>query len=244
MSFAREITGPGSRVAVYGAYNVGTFEMKSQYSIDGGEPTIYSPPSTNTHWQHRRQFFRSDYISYGEHTLMITNLGDQFWLDFVQVEVPVGSQGTQGVQTFLEPQSQATQNEPMNTGKGQPMGAPAIQPSKTDGTSKQTSSRETDAQGDSTPDASPALTPRVPPDSELIPLQALQSTDASGGPDTPTSSLDWPLGSPVMAPSAIIGVTVAAVVLFSTVGLAAWWWRRRRRAENVRELVLFGEGYN
>ena len=222
--------------------------MESQYSIDGGPSTLYSPPSPNTQWQYRRQFFRSEEIPYGAHTLVITNLGDQFWLDFVQVEVPVEPGNTQGAPTPSSsiPQPHSAQDEPTGTGTQRTTTSTSQSPTA-DSSSQQTSSQARSAADESASGPSPTLTPLATSStdgrSDSFQFQASRSTTVLGGAGTGVSSnsLGSPSGSPTMASGAIIAVAVAGVLLFALVGLAAWWWRRRRRAERDATVEPFGE---
>ena len=72
---------------VYGAFVPGIFTARSSYAIDGGTPVLFDLVLTSTQRLYRRPFFFSGPISFGAHTLVITNLGDKFRLDYIQVLV-------------------------------------------------------------------------------------------------------------------------------------------------------------
>ncbi|KAI0767854.1 hypothetical protein C8Q74DRAFT_1204598, partial [Fomes fomentarius] len=59
-------------VDVYGSFPVaGSFNFRSQYSIDGTNTTMYQPPGTITKPVYRQRFFQSGPLSLGSHTFVI-----------------------------------------------------------------------------------------------------------------------------------------------------------------------------
>ncbi len=73
--------------------------MRSQYMIDNEHPVLFEPAGTIRVPQFRLEFFVSDPISPQDHTLTITNLGEEFYLDYVFLNLqtatsslPVGTQ--------------------------------------------------------------------------------------------------------------------------------------------------------
>ena len=245
-----ELDGAGSKVAVYGAYNVGTFDMNAHFTIDDGEPTGWFPPSTNTQWQYRRQYFQSAEIPNGEHTLVITNLGDQFWLDFIQVEVDpsqsVETQGAQGSSTAPPaPPSLTSEDQPRSStaSASAQKQTTAVSDSEEQGSTHETT--EADATNESTISGIMSfVASSTTIGTDASPLQTSKSTDiAPGGASTgsPRSSLGTPAGSPVMATSAIVGVAVAGVVLLALVVLGGCWWRKKRRAAGGAIIGSLGE---
>lgn len=77
----------GTSVSVYGALlPVGTFTRISQYTIDGQNTTVYNPPETIASEQHRVQFYDSGTLPFGQHTLTIENLGEEYWFDFIKAD--------------------------------------------------------------------------------------------------------------------------------------------------------------
>ncbi|KAI0767848.1 hypothetical protein C8Q74DRAFT_984680 [Fomes fomentarius] len=72
------------QVMVMGAFpRAGTFAMRSKYMIDNEHPVFFEPAGTIRVPQFRQKFFVSNPISPQDHTLTITNLGEEFYLDFV-----------------------------------------------------------------------------------------------------------------------------------------------------------------
>ena len=59
--------------------------MHSTYSIDGGPACNFIPANTIVHASYHQKFFQSDTLLDGEHTLIITNKGREFWLDYLCV---------------------------------------------------------------------------------------------------------------------------------------------------------------
>ena len=79
----------GSSIAVYGLISdsaVSDVAPASSYTIDGGTTYTYTATQTSS-VQSQVLFFKSDSLSNGQHTLVITNLaeGDFFWLDYFDV---------------------------------------------------------------------------------------------------------------------------------------------------------------
>ncbi|TFK85645.1 hypothetical protein K466DRAFT_180647 [Polyporus arcularius HHB13444] len=64
---------------------------------------------------------------------------------------------------------------------------------------------------------------------------SLPSAAASTG--KPKDSLGSPVGSPVMAPGAIVAVSIAGIALLTLVFGAAWWWRRRTHVAKRSEVL-------
>ncbi|OSD04186.1 hypothetical protein PYCCODRAFT_130373 [Trametes coccinea BRFM310] len=80
----------GTSVAVYGAIKpVGTWHMASTYLLDALPSGAYEPPSVVPSEQHHVLFYASGQLANGPHTLVIENMGEQFWLDYIVV----GGQG-------------------------------------------------------------------------------------------------------------------------------------------------------
>ncbi|PIL28497.1 hypothetical protein GSI_08535 [Ganoderma sinense ZZ0214-1] len=76
----------GTAIAVFGAFEMsGTYNVHSSYSIDDGTATDFIPADTFVVFQYNQKFFQSGTLSNDEHTLVITNLGEEFWLDYLVV---------------------------------------------------------------------------------------------------------------------------------------------------------------
>ncbi|KAI0331684.1 hypothetical protein GY45DRAFT_1322048 [Cubamyces sp. BRFM 1775] len=85
------VTFTGISVNVRGAYTpAGASSMHSLYTLDGRDPPVeFTPPnSTVTEEAFRVAFYTSGPIPYGTHVLVIKNLGEQFWLDSIDVGIP------------------------------------------------------------------------------------------------------------------------------------------------------------
>ena len=68
---------------VYGAFKpVGTWNIQSLYAVDGRSPTPFLPSQQVDQESYRQLFFDSGPLRLGEHTLKVTNLGVQLWLDY------------------------------------------------------------------------------------------------------------------------------------------------------------------
>lgn len=77
----------GTSISVYGAlFPAGTFNRVSKYTIDGKNSTVYNPPGTISSEQHRVQFYDSGTLPFGQHTLTIENLGEEYWFDFIKAD--------------------------------------------------------------------------------------------------------------------------------------------------------------
>lgn len=80
---------PATRVTVFGMLaNTTGHQMKTRFSLDQRLPEYYEPPDNITRPQYRVKFWTSPTTDLYQHALRVENNGDQFWLDFVAVEVP------------------------------------------------------------------------------------------------------------------------------------------------------------
>lgn len=70
-------------MSAFGAFETtGTFNVRFSYSVDGGPTTYFAPADTFGSFEYSQRFFQSETFSGSEeHTLVITNLGEEFWLD-------------------------------------------------------------------------------------------------------------------------------------------------------------------
>lgn len=75
----------GIQVAVYGTRPPGNYFTRSTYAIDGGDPTVFTAPAQSDSVQYGVQFYLSGPLSNAEHTLVITNYGYSFVLDYFDV---------------------------------------------------------------------------------------------------------------------------------------------------------------
>ncbi|KAJ3473628.1 hypothetical protein NLI96_g12905 [Meripilus lineatus] len=77
----------GIQVAVYGTRPPGNYFTRSTYAIDGGDPTVFTAPAQSDSVQYGVQFYLSGPLSNAEHTLVITNYGYSFVLDYFDVTI-------------------------------------------------------------------------------------------------------------------------------------------------------------
>ncbi|KAI0738917.1 hypothetical protein C8Q80DRAFT_217984 [Daedaleopsis nitida] len=230
----------------------GTFDFRSQYSIDGGPSTQFVPPTTYPQWLYRRPFFLSGDISSGAHTLVITNLGEQFWLDYIQVEADAeqGSTSTSGSLAGSPSKGTTSSTLKTSTTSARTKIAPGVSDNQPGSSSSSTQSAGCVTAGGNSPVSSTETSivgpvPVVvssPTNVASSPIVSPTSTPAGMGTRTAKAGLGTPVGSPIMEPGAIVGVSVAAVVLLLLVGFGTWWWRRRRRHSMESEIraVPFG----
>ncbi|KAM5545326.1 hypothetical protein V8D89_000939 [Ganoderma adspersum] len=81
----------GTSVKVYGAFTpVGLWVMSSVYAVDDGIPTVFTPSPEVLQEAFRQEFYDSGALPAGDHTLQITNMGVQLWLDYFQFDDNTG----------------------------------------------------------------------------------------------------------------------------------------------------------
>ncbi len=68
--------------------------MHSAYSIDGTGVTQYEPPGVVGRPAYHQQFFNSNTLSTGTHKLVISNLGQAYYLDYIQLILPAAPSST------------------------------------------------------------------------------------------------------------------------------------------------------
>ncbi|KAI0363790.1 hypothetical protein BV20DRAFT_88192 [Pilatotrama ljubarskyi] len=79
----------GTSIAVYGSLRpVGTWNIHSVYYLDDiPVPATYEPNPVVEGEMHQMRFYWSGPIGDGAHKLVIENMGQQLWLDYVAIEV-------------------------------------------------------------------------------------------------------------------------------------------------------------
>lgn len=75
----------GVQVAVYGSRTSGTYFTRSTYVMDGDNPTVFTAPPESSSTIYGIQFYNSGTLPNTEHTLIITNYGYWFYLDYFDV---------------------------------------------------------------------------------------------------------------------------------------------------------------
>lgn len=66
----------------------GTYTENTSYVIDGGAPSFWTNSSNIPAVEYQVEFYKSPQLTNTQHTLLITNFGDWFWLDSMNVTVP------------------------------------------------------------------------------------------------------------------------------------------------------------
>ncbi|KAI0708219.1 hypothetical protein C8Q76DRAFT_799515 [Earliella scabrosa] len=227
------------QVAVYGSFPVaGTFVMKSQYDLDGKTVATFMPPGTITKSAYRQPFFSLGSLSTGKHTLVITNLGNAFYLDYIQLHMaslpsstivthapsaptsappPAPAQSTPPASNVAD--TGGAQNTPSATSTAAaPPGTPSASQSPT--SSINTSLTSSGTSGDvSAPSSSPSMTTSSLP--ARSPSDAASASSAASGAGQRSGGL---------MTGAYVAIGVAGfVLLLCLLGGGALWYRRRRR---------------
>ena len=221
----------GVQVAVYGTRGPpGNYTTKSAYSVDGGPPTMFTAPDELDAPEYKVQFYISERLSSSQHTLVLTNYGNWYYLDYIQVTVP----------------------DEISSSSPPPSSAPSSPSSQM--SSPQTSSPAPTPSGSDTPlvSSSPAITPKDPTSApQLISSGSASILDSSmtqfslsSGPDgTQASSSRFPVSTIDAQPSfnqlnshstslstgAIVGITFACLGLVVAL-LALFLFCKKQRA--------------
>ncbi|KAM5546328.1 hypothetical protein V8D89_000454 [Ganoderma adspersum] len=232
----------GTAIAVFGTFEMsGTFNVHSSYSIDGGAPTDFVPADTFVSFQYNQKFFQSDTLPDEEHTLVITNLGEEFWLDYLVVTqaLPPTTKTTTSTGTALQTVQTTSESTaptiPSTTDKATATVAPASQPETTPSTSAPSSQTPSTLSFSITESAALTSTdvPERPP---LYPDSASRSQTS-----VPASSVASPTSTMAHARStkfpagAIAGLAIAALLVLIVAGLVGYRWRRRREGRVRRQ---------
>ncbi|OBZ65296.1 hypothetical protein A0H81_14721 [Grifola frondosa] len=78
----------GTAISVYGTRGpTGTYTWNATYSIDGGPPWFFADENPLDTQMYRVKFFASSLLPDAQHTLLITNIGDWYWLDYLAVNI-------------------------------------------------------------------------------------------------------------------------------------------------------------
>ena len=237
----------GTSIQVFGAFKpVGIWSMQSQYTIDGGNPTTFVPPQEVSAEAYNQSFYHSGTLSAGEHTLKITNLGSQLWLDYFLVNdnggVNVVSAGgpSGGASTAT---TTATVIEPA-TATPTPSAGPT--PASTGSSAASTSSAQS---------LPTQLNVSVSATNSSTPSTATSSTSNDGSLSSPDPTSPSPTSSDATAPARgaeatqdpsngtshsvspglIAGVTLGGLAVLAI--LLAVWWRVRRKQRGLSAWV-------
>ena len=239
----------GTAIAVFGAFEMsGTYNVHSSYSVDSGPATDFVPADTFVQYEYGQKFFQSDTLSDEEHTLVITNLGEEFWFDYLEVMQQQQQQPTTTSSQATTPQQaptpsastiQATSSatdQAMTGSIGQPETAQSLS-----GLSPQTQSvhsfsntnditlTSTDAVATPPPYPSNTSHPQTP----TFPSGGATSTSTA----TCTDSSKLPAG-------AIAGLAIASFVVLVLVAWVGHRYGRRKRARSRNDLTPYGVSNN
>ncbi|TBU22560.1 hypothetical protein BD309DRAFT_964457 [Dichomitus squalens] len=232
----------GTSIQVVGALKpVGTWSMESQYTIDGGDPTVFTPPSEVSQEAYAQTFFDSGPLPAGEHTLLITNLGAQLWIDCLRVSNDTVSSNTssQGQIDIGGSHSTTTSQSSSTTTSPRPTSSSSTRPraeSTLSATRTSTSTPVKLINSTSTVTIPPSLSSSASsvfesssqlPSSSATSLSASSTTQASEM--TPTHS---PESTRPRSNGLVIGLVVALVAVLGTL-LGTVCWYRRRRSRNL-----------
>ncbi|KAM5545308.1 hypothetical protein V8D89_000921 [Ganoderma adspersum] len=243
----------GTGISVFGAFPVaGTFNIRSTYSIDGGTPKDLLPADTITTPTFHQKFFEVDTLSDDEHTLVITNAGQDYWLDYLAVTTTQSAPSpttTTGSTTHATSSTTTTAKSTtlQTTKTPSPSTAQPIPPITDSASTSAAAGRQTTAT-QSVP-GSPSQ------DTHSFSNAAnatLTSTDAvaaapsahanSTRPSQASSALTSGTASPTSTPArghstkfpagAIAGLAVAGCLAFIVVALVGYRWGRRKQGRS------------
>ncbi|KAH9851552.1 hypothetical protein C2E23DRAFT_229419 [Lenzites betulinus] len=244
----------GNCVKVFGAIVAppGTYNTLSTYTIDGGPPTVFQPPSEITTPMYNQLFFGSGTISYGLHTIVVKNMGEQFWLDTIVFDVPdpipssVPSRSTQettpGTSQAPTPSSSdpihaTTTNSPSQslptpfslsvqgpTHTSQTQPAALIQSISSSGTSEGSPSQTASSASENQ-----ATVPFVSGTDALPPASLSGTSLLPGGQPTDSGNIFTSQQHHKQPISVIAGATFAGVALLGSILVILLVWRRRQK---------------
>ena len=223
--------------------------MQSLYSIDNQPPFAFISPQEVSASTHQTLFYSSPQFLYGQHTLVIKNLGEQLFLDFFDVQ-------DETAQTPPPTAPTASTSHP-NTPSQTPT-SPAEGNQTTTVTS--TASAQAGASDAPTTSVEPSVTSQFTFVTETslatatatVPSGSLPPTTGTTPPSTPTpagESAATPVGatqSPAarhprgLSKGAIAGIAVGSIILVAVLGAGLWWYKRTRELTWVADLY-FGE---
>ncbi|KAM5545314.1 hypothetical protein V8D89_000927 [Ganoderma adspersum] len=236
------VTFTGMSIQVFGAFKpVGVWSMQSQYAIDGGSLTTFVPPQEVSEEAYNKSFYHSGTLLEGEHTLKITNLGAQLWLDYFLVNNDggvniVSSSG--GLSNGASPTTTtATVTESVTTSV-----SASTMPVSTGSTTASTSSApnlptqlnvSVSATNSSLPPTTSPSTSGSSDDSLSSPLASSPSPSSSNGTAPPRgaeATQDPSSGTSHAVPAGLIaGVTIGGLTVLAVL-LAVWWHCRRKQS--------------
>ncbi|TFK84052.1 hypothetical protein K466DRAFT_589239 [Polyporus arcularius HHB13444] len=234
------------QIQVFGAFPVaGTFSMHSAYSIDGTGETQYEPPGVIGHPAYHQQFFNSNTLSTGTHKLVISNLGQAYYLDYIQLILPAApsSTPTHGPVASEPPQSAA----PASPGT-----IPTTQPAAsstvvfiTQGLTITTTQTTQDATSPtsvhstsvgSIPASSPPVSPITSTDARGSTSPPASTTQEGPTPVTPTGT-SFRSEAVALPPADYVAIAVGGFVAVVAIVFGVWFLCRRRRRRSMANAV-------
>ncbi|KAM5545374.1 hypothetical protein V8D89_000987 [Ganoderma adspersum] len=234
----------GTSIAVYGSLHPpGRYNMQSLYSIDGQPPFTFIPNRDVQTAIHQSLFYSSLQFPYREHTLVVTNLGEQLFLDFFDVQDeahPTSSSTTPAASTTTTPIPPSTSA----FGGGQTVTVTAsasAQPGTTNALATsdihKTSVYPQYPSTMNTSDSSQFTTPTA-----LRSNSATQPTTEDADPSNSTSTSSHPTITPIgaaqssnrgvskiLSKGAIAGITMGSAIIIAVLSAGLWWYKRSRQ---------------
>lgn len=232
--------------------------MLSTYTIDGGPPTVFQPPSEITTPMYNQLFFASGTLSYGLHTIVVQNIGEQFWFDSIVFDVPdpiptsTTSKTTQETTPRTPSPIATTSSEPVQgtlTDSSSPTLTMSSVPTQGPGPTLQTSPSFLSQSQSSfsiglppgyTSEGAPTQAISLASNNQVTP-SILAAPPVSGTNVPPNSTSQLPGGQTSagdisnsqqphkQSTGVIVGATVAGVVLLGSILLLLVWRRRQKR---------------
>ncbi|KAM5536295.1 hypothetical protein V8D89_010031 [Ganoderma adspersum] len=241
------LTFTGTSIQVFGAFKpVGVWSMQSQYAIDGGSPTMFVPPQEVSEEAYNQSFYHSGTLSEGEHTLKITNLGSQLWLDYFLVNNNggvniVSSGGSRNGASRTTTTATVTESVTTSASAG-------ATPVSTGSTTASTSSAPnlptqlnasvsaTNSSLPSTTSPSASGSSDGSPSSPLASSPSPSSSDGTAPPRGAEATQDPSSGTSHAVPAGLItGVTIGGLAVLAI--LLAVWWRCRQKQSGLSAWV-------
>ncbi|KAI0628816.1 hypothetical protein C8Q77DRAFT_1238288 [Trametes polyzona] len=222
----------GTKISVYGMLaNTANLWMESQYTLDQNPPVPYKPPlGIGPQPEYRVLFWQTANLTLGEHTLQVKNKGDQYWFDYLAVEVP--DPGTASSNAGPASTS-APRISPMDSTASATPSAPSSSTVPDANTSSATSfpfplpSGTSAVRWPNTPNVMSTLlssTASATPAVSTYPTTVLLPTVAQPPTFEPQTQV------PDLSNGAVVGIAVGGLLLGQIVLLITlWWWFLRRR---------------
>ncbi len=232
--------------------------MHSAYSIDGTLETQFQPPGLVDKPMYHQQFFNSNTLSTDTHKLVIANLGQAYYLDYVQLIIPAAPSSTPThVPVTSQPPQSASPASPATVPTTQPAASSTVLvitqgPTTTTTQTTQDTASPTSVHPSSVggiPSSSPTVSPITSTDgrgstsdSASTDGPTLSSTTQDG--PTPATSTGTSLRSEAVTlpPADYVAIAVGGFVAVVVVVVCVWFLRcRRRRRSRENTVNPFGE---